>query len=569
MADKKYVLGIDFGTLSARACVFDVTDGTELGSGTHEYAHGVMDDKLDAGDGQRLPPEFALQVPADYIESMTESVTAALQASDIDANDVIGIGIDFTSATVLACKQDGTPLCELDEFKNNPHAYVKLWKHHGASEQADRIVELAEKKGVEWLDRFGGAVSSELAIPKILETLEEAPEVYQATEVFCDAVDWIPWILTDVPHLAAGDTGYKKLYQDGKFPDPEFMRELNPDFENVVAEKLDLPLMPLGGKVGGLTAEYAEKLGLPEGIAVATGNIDAHVTAAAVKAVENGQLTAIMGTSACYLVSNEQAKIVDGMFGVVDGGIVDGAWGYESGQTAIGDIFAWFLRNCVPASYSQEAEKRGISIHEYLSELAAEQQIGEHGLIALDWHNGNRSVLMDPKLSGLMIGMTLATKPEDQYRALLEASCFGARTIIEAYEKSGVDVTEVIVAGGLVKNKLLMQMLSDILHKPLSMADNQQPGAHGSAVFAAVAAGAYDDVRAAAAAMGSKQENVFLPDEQRGKEYDVLFDEYTRLHDYFGRGGDDVMHRLRQLRHEARNKHTDTLPSEGGDTVVE
>lgn len=569
MADKKYVLGIDFGTLSARACVFDVTDGTELGSGTHEYAHGVMDDKLDAGDGQRLPPEFALQVPADYIESMTESVTAALQASDIDANDVIGIGIDFTSATMLACTQDGTPLCELDEFKNNPHAYVKLWKHHGASEQADRIVELAEKKGVEWLDRFGGAVSSELAIPKILETLEEAPEVYQATEVFCDAVDWIPWILTDVPHLAAGDTGYKKLYQDGKFPDPEFMRELNPDFENVVAEKLDLPLMPLGGKVGGLTAEYAEKLGLPEGIAVATGNIDAHVTAAAVQAVENGQLTAIMGTSACYLVSNEQAKIVDGMFGVVDGGIVDGAWGYESGQTAIGDIFAWFLRNCVPASYSQEAEKRGISIHEYLSELAAEQQIGEHGLIALDWHNGNRSVLMDPKLSGLMIGMTLATTPEDQYRALLEASCFGARTIIEAYENSGVDVTEVIVAGGLVKNKLLMQMLSDILHKPLSMADNQQPGAHGSAVFAAVAAGAYDDVRAASAAMGSKQENVYQPDEQRGKEYDVLFEEYTRLHDHFGRGGDDIMHRLRQLRHDARDKHTATLPGEGGDTVVE
>lgn len=569
MADKKYVIGIDFGTLSARACVFGVEDGEELGSGTHEYAHGVMDSKLDAGDGERLPPEFALQVPADYVESMINSVTEAMKASDIDANDVIGIGIDFTSATVLACKGDGTPLCELDEFKNNPHAYVKLWKHHGASEQAERIVELAEKKGVDWLDRFGGAVSSELMIPKILETLEEAPEVYQATEIFCDAVDWIPWILTGVPHLAAGDTGYKKLYQDGKFPDPEFMRELNPDFENVVAEKLDLPLMPLGGKVGELTAEYAEKLGLPEGIAVATGNIDAHVTAAAVQAVENGQLTAIMGTSACYLVSNEQAKIVDGMFGVVDGGIVDGAWGYESGQTAIGDIFAWFLRNCVPASYSQEAEQRSISVHEYLSELAAEQQIGEHGLIALDWHNGNRSVLMDPKLSGLMIGMTLATTPEDQYRALLEASCFGARTIIEAYENSGVDVTEVIVAGGLVKNKLLMQMLSDILHKPLSMADNQQPGAHGSAVFAAVAAGAYDDVRAASTAMGSKQENVYQPDEQRGKEYDVLFEEYTRLHDYFGRGGDDIMHRLRQLRHDARDKHTATLPGEGGDTVVE
>lgn len=303
-----------------------------------------------------------------------------------------------------------------------------------------------------------------------------------------------------------------------------------------------------------MSAEFAEKLGLPEGIAVAVGNIDAHVTAAAVQAVEDGQMTAIMGTSACYVVSGPEPKLVQGMFGVVDGGIVDGSWGYESGQTAVGDIFAWFVENSVPPAYVDEAKERGISVHDLLTEKCKDQEVGEHGLIALDWHNGNRSVLMDANLSGLMIGTTLTTSPEDQYRALLEATAFGTRAIIQSYREGGVDVKEVIVAGGLTKNAFLMQLISDITKMPLSVATTDQPGALGSAVFAAVAAGAYDDVRAATEKMGAKDEAVYQPNMDRAKEYDALYAEYMRLHDHFGRGGNPVMHTLKEIRRRARSK---------------
>ncbi len=552
MTDEKYLIGVDFGTLSGRALVVRASDGKELGTAVVDYPHGVMDEQLSAADGQRLPADFALQDPGDYRLALEQSIPAAVQDAGVDPADVVGIGIDFTSATVLTCKADSTPVCQLEQFRNNPHAWVKLWKHHGAIDEANRIVELARKRGENWLTRYGGILSSEMGLPKVFETFHKAPDVYAATDVFCTAVDWITWILTGSLHYSAANAGYKFNWQDGSYPTEEFLAALDPAFAGVVRDKLSAPMRPLGAKVGGLSDEMAAKLGLPAGIAVATGNIDAHVAAAAVQGLGTGQMTAIMGTSNCYIISDEQLVNVPGVFGIVDGGVVDGLWGYEAGQSAVGDIFAWFINNCVPASYFEEAGRRGISIYDLLNELAAEQEVGGHGLVALDWHNGNRSILSDPRLGGAMIGLTLSTTPEEQYRALVEATAFGARVIIDAFRKAGIEVNEFIACGGVSKSPFIMQLYCDICRVPLSVGATEQPGSRGSAVFAAVAAGLYPDARTASEAMGAKASHAYEVDEARAAKYDRLFAVYQQLHDHFGREHAELMHTLRDLRREAR-----------------
>ena len=264
-----------------------------------------------------------------------------------------------------------------------------------------------------------------------------------------------------------------------------------------------------------------------------------------------GQLVAIMGTSTAMVLSHPELHEVPGMFGVVNGGVVDGQWGYEVGQTAVGDIFAWFVDNCVPEAYIQEARDSNLSVHAVLTEKAAELKVGQSGLIALDWHNGNRSVLVDPNLSGMIVGQTLRTRPEEQYRALLEATAFGVRRIRDSFIDSGIEVTEYIAAGGLIKNSFLMQIYADVLDMPISVATTEQAGALGSAIFGAVAAGAYDSTADAAAAMGAKQDAAYEPDPGRSEAYNTLYAEYLELHDYFGRGANEVMHRLRKIARKA------------------
>jgi L-ribulokinase len=544
------VIGVDFGTLSGRAVVVRVTDAAELGSAVHSYAHGVMDRSL-ASTGAALPPDWALQVPSDYVDVLRAAVPSALAVSGVQPTDVVGIATDFTACTMLPVLADGTPLCEVPGLADRPHAYVKLWKHHAAQSHADRINALAEERQESWLARYGGRISSEWEFAKGLQLLEEDPELYDRMDHWVEAADWIVWQLCGSYVRDACTTGYKAIYQDGHYPSRDYLAALNPAFEGFVDDKVAHPIGELGARAGGLTAEAAAWTGLPEGIAVAVGNVDAHVTAPAAQAVEPGQMVAIMGTSTCHVMSSDMLAEVPGMCGVVDGGIVPGLFGYEAGQSGVGDIFGWFVDTCVPPSYVDEAAKRGLGVHEYLTELAAAQQVGAHGLVALDWHNGNRSVLVDHELSGVVVGQTLATRPEDTYRALLEATAYGTRTIIEAFEKSGVPVTELVIAGGLTKNALLMQIYADVTRMPLSVIGSEQGPAVGSAIHAAVAAGAYPDIHAAARAMGSVQRAVHVPDEDRARAYDALFDEYTTLHDYFGRGANDVLHRLRRIRTKA------------------
>ena len=545
MTGERYTVGVDFGTLSGRALVVRVDDGLELASAEHAYRHAVVTDALPVGD-VRLPHQWALQVPADYVEVLRTAVPEAVAKAGIDPADVIGIGTDFTACTMVPVRSDGTPLCELERFADRPHAYAKLWRHHSPQPQADRINAVAAQRGESWLPRYGGLISSEWEFAKALEILQEDPEVYQAIDRWVEAADWIVWQLSGTYVRNACTAGYKGIRQDGQYPSREFLAEVHPDFGDFVSEKLDHPLGQLGDRAGTLTAQAAEWTGLPEGIAVAVGNVDAHVTVAAADALDSGQLVAIMGTSTCHVMNSDVLREVPGMCGVVDGGILDGSWGYEAGQSGVGDIFAWFVDSSVPESYHVEARRRGVSLHEYLTELAGQQQVGEHGLLALDWHSGNRSVLVDHELSGVIVGQTLETTCVDQYRALLEATAFGTRMIVETFVNSGVPVNELVVAGGLLKNHLLMQIYADAVGLPLSTVPSAQAPALGAAIHAATAAGAFSDVRAAAKQMGRRTRNAYQPIPENVAAYDRLYREYVELYDWFGRGN-NMMRRLRNF----------------------
>ncbi|HEX3277993.1 MAG TPA: ribulokinase [Thermoleophilaceae bacterium] len=541
-----YVVGVDFGTLSARAVVVDARDGAEVGSAVHDYRHGVMDRTL-AATGAELPPQWALQDPDDYLEALAAAVPEAVRNAGVSAEEVVGIGTDFTASSPLPVLADGTPLCKVPGFEDRPHAYVKLWKHH-AQHQADRVNAVAEQRGEPWLARYGGRISSEWEFAKALQVLEEDPEAYERMDRWLESADWIVWQLCGHETRSVCTAGYKAIHQDGAYPSVDYLRALDERFEDFVSAKLECPLSPLGARAGDLTAEAAGWTGLPEGIAVAVGNVDAHVTAPAARAIDHGQMLMIMGTSTCHVMNSEGLAEVPGMCGVVRDGIVPGLYGYEAGQTGVGDIFGWFVEQAVPPRYHEQARALGIDLHEHLSQLAAEQEVGAHGLVALDWNNGNRSVLVDHELSGLIVGLTLATRAEDVYRALVEATAFGTRVILDAFADAGLPVGELFAAGGLIKNPLVMQVYADVTRMPLHLIGSEQGPALGSAMHAAVAAGIHPDIRAAAAAMGKVSRDAYVPDAARADAYDALYEHYVRLHDHFGRGGDDVMHELRQAR---------------------
>ena len=556
----QYTLGIDFGTLSGRAVLVDTDDGREVTSAVFDYPHGVIDETL-PGSGERLAPEWALQDPLDYLEVIRHTVPDVLKDSGVNPADVVGVGIDFTACTMLPVKQDGTPLMALDEWQANPHAWVKLWKHHAAQPQADKINEVAQERGEAWLQRYGGKYSSEWFFSKALQILEEAPEVYKAADRMLEAADWVIWQLTGNETRNACTAGYKAMVQDGDYPSREYFGALHPDFANIVEEKMSRDFAQLGSKAGGLTAEWAEATGLSEGTAVAVANVDAHVTAPAVKATDPGTMVMIMGTSTCHVMSASQVQTVEGMCGVVEGGIIPGLYGYEAGQSGVGDIFAWFVDHAVPQSYQEAAKTAGLDLHQYLEQEAAKQKVGEHGLLALDWWNGNRSTLVDVALSGLLVGMTLATRAPDIYRALIESTAYGTREIIEAFERENLEVKELVAAGGLAeKNQLLCQIYADVTGRRLKLSGSAQAPALGSAMHAAVAAGVYDDIHAAAEVMGKLDDKVIEPIPENQATYDLLYQEYKRLYDYFGRGENDVMKTLKRLRHEAKGAGRDVQP---------
>jgi L-ribulokinase len=549
----QFVIGVDYGTLSGRAVVVRASDGEELGVGVLEFPHGVIDRELPE-TGERLPSSWALQDPQDYVDVLKQAVPDAIKDAGIDPGDVVGIGIDFTSCTILPTTTDGTPLCQLDDFRERPHAYVKLWKHHAAQPQADRVTEKAGEREESWLGRYGGRISSEWAVAKALQVLDDDPDVYERMDRWIEAGDWVIWQLCGEEVRSACAAGYKAVYQEGSYPTKDYFAALDRRFADFASEKLSASPAELGSRAGSLTAQAAEWTGLPEGIAVAVANVDAHVTAPAAQTLDPGQMLLVMGTSTCQVMVADEVAEVPGMCGVVDGGLIAGRWGYEAGQSAVGDIFAWFVDQCVPPAYHEEAKRRGIDVHEYLTSLGADQQIGEHGLVALDWWNGNRSILVDHELTGVIVGLTLSSRPEEIYRALIEATAFGARRIIEGFEEAGLSVDELVAAGGLLANKTLMQVYSDVAKRPIGILESSEGSALGSAIHAAVAAGVYEDVQTASAQMGKRRDRVYTPDRSSAEVYDDLYGVYRQLHDWFGRDNRQLMRDLQKVRDRVHDK---------------
>jgi len=555
----KFALGVDFGTESARALLVRVSDGKEVATHVVRYPHLVIDEQLPTGP--KLGKDWALQSPDDWLLTLQQSVKTVLKASKVKPTDVIGIGIDFTACTMLPTLADGTPLCKLPKFAKTPNAWPKLWKHHAAQGQADRINATARRLGCDFLDRYGGKLSSEWMYAKTLQTLEEAPEVYREAARFIEGADWVVWQMTGVEKRNACTAGYKAAFETKTktYPPKEFFAAVNPDWANLVDEKLSRDIYPQGAKVGGLTPAMAKSLGLIEGTPVAVANVDAHVAVPAATITDPGKMLMIMGTSICHMVLGTEPRKVEGMCGYVWEGIIGGYYGFEAGQSGAGDILAWFVENAIPAAYAAEAKKRQLDLHAVLEEKAAKLRAGQSGLLALDWLNGNRSILVDVDLSGMVLGLTIATKPEEIYRALIEALAFGTRKIIDSFESSGVAVNELYACGGLpYKNKLLMQIFSDVTGRTIKVARSEQTCALGSAMFGALVAGkaggGYDTVEDAAAKMAGVRRQVFKPNPGEKAVYDRLYAEYEELHDYFGRSINPVMKTLKALHFERIKK---------------
>jgi L-ribulokinase len=544
MAERKYVLGLDFGTESGRALLVAVDNGEEVATEVYPYADGVIDRAL-PGRTQPLPPDWALQNPADYLRTLSHTIPAVLKTSGVSADQIVGLGIDFTSCTMLPAEASGQPLCLKPEWQANPHAWVKLWKHHAAQPEADKINAVAQQRGEAWPTRYGGKYSSEWFFSKVLQILDEAPEVYAAADRMLEAADWTVWQLTGRESRSLGPAGYKAIWEKQTgFVSKEFLGALDPRLTGVVDEKMMRAVTPLGDCVGGLTAEMAALTGLREGTPVAVANVDAHAAVPAAGIAEAGKMLMIMGTSICHMLLGAVQKPVAGMCGVVEDGILPGFFGYEAGQSGAGDILAWFVRTFTPQA--------GAAAHAELEERAALLAPGESGLLALDWWNGNRSVLVDTSLSGLLLGATLDTTPVEIYRALIESIAFGTRAIVENFEQFGIPVNELYACGGMAeKNTLLMQIFADITGRPIKLARSSQASALGAAMFGAVAAGSgagYGNIFEAIPRMGGERELVYRPNAAHHAVYTALFREYVTLHDYFGRGANDAMKRLRTLK---------------------
>ncbi|MBX4150114.1 ribulokinase [Paenibacillus lautus] len=552
----KYTIGVDYGTQSGRAVLVNLADGQEVADHVTPYRHHVIDEFL-PGSGKKLEHDWALQHPGDYLEVLKVSVPAVIQQSGIDPADVIGIGIDFTACTMLPVDELGEPLCFQPELADQPHSWVKLWKHHAAQPEADKINAIAAERGEAFLPRYGGKISSEWMIAKVWQILDEAPAIYERADRFLEATDWVISQMTGQIVRNSCTAGYKAIWhkQDG-YPSKEYFKALDPRLEDLTDTKLRGEVRPLGSSAGGLTEKMAEMMGLTPGIAVAVGNVDAHAAVPAVGVVTPGKLVMAMGTSICHMLLGTEEKQVEGMCGVVEDGIIPGLYGYEAGQSAVGDIFEWYVEEALPAYVKEAASEEGIGVHQWLEREAAAYKPGQTGLLALDWWNGNRSVLVDTDLTGLILGMTLLTKPQEIYRALLEATAFGTRKIVDAFHENGVAVDVLYACGGLPqKNRLLMQIYADVTNREIMVADSKQTPALGAAMFAAVAAGeahgGYDSIIDAAEKMARVKEETFKPIPGHVEVYEQLYQEYSKLHDYFGRGENDVMKRLKRIKQTA------------------
>jgi L-ribulokinase len=531
-------LGLDFGTESVRAVLVSL-DGDEAATASVKYKHGQITESL-PGDETPLPPDYALQHPGDWIDSASRAVRKAVkQAGGADA--IVGIGVDFTSCTMLPALADGKPLCLLSAFAKEPLAWPKLWKHHGAKQQTERLNQIARERKEPFLARYGGIVGLEWFFPKVLETLDERPDVYDAADVWLEAGDWFVWRLVGGPASelprSTCQAGYKGLWSksDG-YPSEDFLAALHPKLRTVVADKMPGKLTAPGQVAGTLSPEMAKRFGLPAGIPISAAIIDAHSGVPGAGAAEPGVLVMVLGTSACHMLNSDREVLIPGVAGVVADGILPGYYGYETGQAAVGDAFDWLRRLAGHRNFSR------------LDAASASLPAGAEGVYCLDWLNGCRTPLMDGTLTGAFHGLELHHGAEHLYRALLEASAFGLRWIVEVLTSGGVAVNEFVATGGLPHhNPLFVQIIADVLERPISIHPSTQGPALGAAILGALAAGqsatgfasAADAIRAMAAprpGVPGREERIVKPETSNAATYSTLYERYRRLAEATGRG---------------------------------
>lgn len=558
-----FSIGVDYGTNSVRALVVDTETGNEVSTSVFDYPSGDAGIMLDQSD-----PNLARQNPADYIQGFFESVRIAVSeaknTTGFGRELIVGIGVDTTGSTPIPVDQEGVALAMHDEFKSNLAAQAWLWKDHTSHAEAEEITRKATEGEFPYLANCGGTYSSEWYWSKIAHCMRTAPKVAAAAHSWVELADFVPAYITgntDPGRLLRGicAAGHKAMYHDdwGGLPSAEFLDSIQPGMSRF---RYETTAVPSDRQAGLLTAEVAEKIGLPAGIPVAVGAFDAHMGAVGA-GCGKGTLVKIMGTSTCDCMPaplDQQLPDIPGLCGIVPESIVPGMYGLEAGQSAVGDIFNWFVKYLSPAEYGNDA-----AAHDKLSQDAAKLRPGESGLVALDWNNGNRTILVDPLLSGLLVGQTLHTTPAEVYRALIEATAYGALTIVKRFEEYGVKVEQVINCGGIAeKNPLVMQIYADICNLPMRISRSAQTCALGAAIFGAVAAGTHPSVEAAQEKMTGLKEVTYEPIPENVSVYKQLYDIYRTLHDAFGTSTyqgslGSVMKDLIAIRSEARRETTD------------
>ena len=546
---RRVTIGVDFGTESGRVLLLDVGTGEELAVSEVRYPHGVIDRTLPAGGGE-LPPDTALQDPGDYLEVIYRGIPEALAAGKVTSEEVIGIGIDFTCCTVLPVTEDGTPLCQVDGWSDRPHAWVKLWKHHSAQPVADRLNEVALERGESFLARYGGRLSSEWYFPKLIEIWQKDRPVYDTMSAFVEATDWVVWHLTGSLVRASCSAGYKACWSasDG-LPSRAYFEAAYPGFPDPAA-KLGTVFVPPGACAGYLRAEVAEHLGLSTSVAVAAGNVDSFVSVPGAGVQRPGVFLMVVGTSICDLVIDRRESRMPGITGVVENGILPGFFGYEAGQAAVGDMFAWFGGRLLGLGSGSGSAG---SWHEDFEREAATVAPGASGLVALDWWNGNRTILGDADLSGVIAGLTLASTPAEVYRALLESVAFGTRRIIENFVDNGVAIDEIVACGGIAeRSALMMQLLADVTGLRVTIPDSSQIPARGAALCAAIAAGSpqggFDDFETALNKLSPAMALRYEPSAAHHATYDQVYSVFRSLHDELGRDHVEWLHNLKRIR---------------------
>ncbi|MCI8887509.1 MAG: ribulokinase [Hungatella sp.] len=545
---RNYALGLDFGSLSGRAVLLDMENGEMAGEEVMDYPHGVL-----KGPPGAEPPdgEWVLQCPEDYRKVLYHIVPELLKKTGILGEQVAGIGVGFTASTVVPLKEF-RPLNEDPRFALRPHAWTKMWKHHGAYRQARHLTELCRKHNLPYPDWYGGRISSECLMAKVLQVFEEDREVYEETDCFMEAADYITSLLVGKPVFGASLGTAKALWsRETGYPENSLFAAWSPELKNLPEKLMEhfpgqKPVLP-GTKAGGLCKAMAERLGLKEGTSVSAPQMDAYNAVPGLGITEPGTMLLMVGTSTAVLFLDHKGICpMEGVTAALVDTCYEGMWTYATGQASVGDCFQWFIENCVPESYLRRTKEKNENLHTCLTELASRLRPGQTGLLALDWWGGSKSS-PDILLSGMLLGLTMNTKPEHIYRALLESTAFGVRAIAESFACQNVITDRVVACGGIaVKNPFLMQMYADVLGRPIEVSTCTQAAAQGAAIYGAAAA-EEGDAKKAAKRMGAKDMKIYVPDKERSQIYEKLYQEYKTLSEYFGKGGNKVMERLKVL----------------------